>query len=83
MRPGDLGELVKMTTEVLMSRTEYSGSLAANIRSFHHSLELEKRTAKLEGECDDLRKRVAALEEKLTGAPPGEDCEERDVAEVA
>lgn len=72
----DLGDLLKMTTAILMSRTEYSGSLAANIKSFYRSLELEKRTAKLENECDDLRKRVAALEDALKLAIPQADPEE-------
>lgn len=78
-----LGDLLKMTTAILTSKTEYSGSLAANIRSFYHSLELEKRTAKLESECDelrkevvDLRKEVAAMREALKLAIPQADPEE-------
>jgi transcriptional regulator with XRE-family HTH domain len=72
----DLGDLLKMTTAILMSPTEYSGSLAANIKSFYRSLEMEKRTAKLEGECDELRKRVAALEDALKLVSPQAEPEE-------
>lgn len=69
-----LGDLMKMTTAILTSPTEYAGSLAANIRSFYRSLELEKRTAKLENECKDLRQRLAALEDKLKDPPTPEEC---------
>jgi transcriptional regulator with XRE-family HTH domain len=72
----DLGDLLTMTTAILTSTTEYSGSLAANIRSFYRSLELEKRTAKLESECGELRERVVALEEKLKLVTPQADPEE-------
>ena len=38
------------------------------------------RINKLEKECEDLKKRLAALEEKLLEKPPGGDCKERNVA---
>jgi len=51
-------QLMLMTTKILKSDTDYASSLAANIRSFYHALETERRLA-------DHEKRLAILEEKL------------------
>lgn len=40
--------LLSKTEEILKSGTEYSASLAANIRSFHHSVDLENRLNRIE-----------------------------------
>jgi len=40
--------LLSMTREILKSGTEYSVSLAANVRSFHNAIKTEKRLNKME-----------------------------------
>lgn len=47
--------LIKMTREILKSGTDYSASLAANIRSFHHAIKTETRLNKMEGELTVLK----------------------------
>ena len=37
-----------MTREILKSGTDYSASLAANVRSFHHAIKTENRLNKIE-----------------------------------
>jgi uncharacterized coiled-coil protein SlyX len=79
-----------MAARVLESRTSYALALFTNIQHFDRAIQAEARIAqlerkdqeqmdrinKLEGECDELRKRVAALEEKLKLALYQEDPEE-------
>ena len=55
----ELVELLKMTREILKSETNYAASLAANIKSFHRSVLMER-------EISDLKGRVGKIEEKLS-----------------
>lgn len=50
--------LISMTREVLNSDTDYSASLAANIRSFHHAITTTKR-------MNGMESRLATLEQHL------------------
>jgi transcriptional regulator with XRE-family HTH domain len=47
--------LISMTREILKSDTDYSASLAANIRSFHHAIRTAKR-------INGMESRLATLE---------------------
>lgn len=48
------GELLNKTREILQSETEYSNSLAANINSFHHAMENERRIDLIERKMELL-----------------------------
>jgi len=48
--------LLSMTRDVLKSDTDYSASLAANIRSFHHAIKTENRLNGLENEIQHIKK---------------------------
>ena len=48
--------LLSMTRDVLKSDTDYSASLAANIRSFHHAIKTESRLNGLENEIQHIKK---------------------------
>ena len=50
--------LLSMTIEILKSGTEYSASLAANIRSFHRAIKTEER----------LEERILKIEDNLKQA---------------
>ncbi len=52
----EIVDLLSRTVEILRSDTDYSASLSANIRSFHHAV-------KMEGEVSGLKSRVTALED--------------------
>ena len=58
-------DLLVMTREILVSETEYSNSLAANIKSFHSAIETKR-------ELSDHAKRLAALEEIFQDKAEGE-----------
>ena len=51
----EIVELLSRTKEILKSGTDYSASLSANIRSFHHAVKMEK-------EVSGLKSRMSALE---------------------
>lgn len=55
-------ELLKMTRMVLESGTEFSNSLASNIRSFFHSIQMEKRLS-------DVESRLSVFEDKTKKYP--------------
>lgn len=57
-------ELLKMAGVVLESGTEFSNSLAANIRSFFHSVQIEKRLSDVESE-------LFVVKEKIKRCPTG------------
>lgn len=57
-------EMLKMTRTVLESGTEFSDSLAANIRSFFHSVQMEKRLS-------DVESRLSFFEDKIKNCPTG------------
>lgn len=66
-------DLVKKTIEVLESETIYRHSLAWNINSFHQAIQTEKsneelklRLTQVEEENNNLEKRMALLEERLS-----------------
>lgn len=46
----EIAGLLSMTIEILKSNTEYSASLAANVRSFHRAIKTEKRVDRMENE---------------------------------
>lgn len=58
--------LVKMTREILKSGTDYSASLAANIRSFHHAIKTEKRLLTVESRLEVVEKRLKEIPEENT-----------------
>jgi len=55
------GDLLQMTREILSSKTDYAESLAANIRSFHKSVQLENQ---INGQSSKSDSRIKSLEEK-------------------
>lgn len=81
-----IAELMEMTRAVLKSDTDYSDSLATNVRSFFRALKTDKRLSDIEGRLDqvesikniadlkkeneDLKERLAALEKKMNAKIP-------------
>lgn len=68
----ETAELLSMTREILKSDTDYSASLAANVRSFHHAIKTENRLNKMESELTtmksmftDLARENAEVKDKL------------------
>ncbi len=53
-----IAELLIMTKEVLKSETQYADSLSANVKSFHYSVELEKRVNRMEEDVSTLKEKV-------------------------
>lgn len=53
-----VAELLLMARIVLISRTDYAHSLSANIRSFHHSVELEQRLVQVEAKISQIDARL-------------------------
>lgn len=51
-------EFLSMTREILTSETDYSNSLAVNIKSFHRAIETEKKLS-------DHEKRLSMVEKKV------------------
>lgn len=66
----EVAKLLVMTREILKSDTDYAASLAANIRSFHKSVEMVGEIQDLRGCVHNHEKRLAVVE-KLT--PGGSD----------
>lgn len=72
---GELDALLTMTAVVLRSGTEYADSLAANIRSFHKSVKMERRlTDRVEPKStvdrlEDMEKKIRELEGRLAERP--------------
>ena len=67
-------KLLKMTKDVLDSKTDYSNCLAANICSFFKLVSIDNnkessndRTKRLEEKCDNLMDEVARLKNRLDG----------------
>lgn len=56
--------LLSMTREILKSYTDYSASLAANIRSFHHAIRTEKRLLIVESRLEVVEKRLKEIPEE-------------------
>ena len=56
--------LLSMTREILKSDTDYSASLAANIRSFHRAIETEKRLQIMESRLGVVEKRLKEIPEE-------------------
>jgi transcriptional regulator with XRE-family HTH domain len=59
-----IAELMDMTRAVLKSDTDYSDSLAANVRSFFRALKSEKRLS-------DIERRLDQVEADRDKVPPG------------
>lgn len=57
-------DLLEMARGVLNSGTDYSHSLAANIRSFHNAVKTEKRVNKMEDEIAELKMQIRELQRK-------------------
>ncbi len=51
----EIFELLSRTMEILKSNTDYSASLSANIRSFHHAVKTENRLDTLEAEIKSVK----------------------------
>jgi transcriptional regulator with XRE-family HTH domain len=80
----DLSALIGMTAEILQSGTDYAESLAANIRSFHKSVEMERQLAaledrwsadtedrleKLERMCEEIKANLETRRDEALGQP--------------
>lgn len=63
----EAGQLLEMASKILISQTQYSASLAANIRSFYHAVELEERISKIENEVEVLRRKVETRDQDKPG----------------
>ena len=50
--------LLSMTRKILKSSTDYSASLAANVRSFYHAIKTEKQLGIIESRLEILEKRL-------------------------
>lgn len=50
----EIAGLLSMTREILKSDSDYSSSLAANVRSFHQAIKTEKRLQKMETRLSDI-----------------------------
>ncbi|SPD73766.1 hypothetical protein PITCH_A1940006 [uncultured Desulfobacterium sp.] len=61
----EVADLLRMTSEIVRSDTEYADSLKANIRSFYHSVELEKRLSKNESDISLIKDGLSAENERL------------------
>jgi len=61
----ELVELLSRTMEILKSETDYSVSLAANIRSFHHAVKMEREVSELKSEVINIKRTVGALKAQL------------------
>ncbi len=46
----EIADLLIMTKEVLESQTSFADSLAANVRSFHESVEMKKKLSRIEND---------------------------------
>ena len=51
----EIVDLLSRTVEILRSDTDYSASLSANIRSFHHAVKTENRLDTLEAEIKSVK----------------------------
>jgi len=60
-----VSDALTMTARVLESGTSYATALYLNIVHFDQAIQAEKRITKLEIECDELKERLSALEEKI------------------
>lgn len=58
---GEITTLLEMTREVLESPTDYSESLAANVRSFHNAIQTQKRLGRLEAKVAELQQTIEAI----------------------
>jgi transcriptional regulator with XRE-family HTH domain len=80
----ELAALIGMTAEILQSGTDYADSLAANIRSFHKSVEMERRLAawedrgsadtadrldKLERMCEEIKANLETPKDEASERP--------------
>lgn len=61
----NIQQLLNMTAEILVSETVYRPALAANIKAFRRSIDLEKSNVDLQTRIDTLEDRLAALEQRL------------------
>lgn len=70
-------DLIKMTQYILGSATEYADSLAANIKSFHKSVQNEKRIVDLESRIEALEKDAFSRHERRQNDLPFHDMDRR------
>ena len=60
----EITDLLTGALEVLKSKTDYSASLAANIRSFHHAIKTETRLNGMDNNMTEIKKIMGELAEK-------------------
>jgi len=68
----ETAELISMTREILKSDTDYSASLAANVRSFHHAITTAKRMNGMESRLADLEQHLRQSKKIRKEDPPAE-----------
>ena len=67
----EIAELLSRTMEILKSNTDYSASLSANIRSFHHAVKTENRLDTLEAEIKSVKNGIKKSNQIREEDPPG------------
>ncbi|WP_258539218.1 hypothetical protein [Dissulfurirhabdus thermomarina] len=60
-----MSEMLTMASRVLESQTEYRQALAANIRAFHHAVEMEEEMSELKREFEAMRAEIGELKELI------------------
>jgi len=60
-------QLLNMTARVLMSDTIYRPALAANIKAFNRSIDIENDNRELRSRLERIEEKMVALEERLGG----------------
>ena len=61
----NIQQLLNMTAKVLLSDTIYRPALAANIKAFSRSIDIELDNKEMRGKIDRLEERMAAMERRL------------------
>jgi hypothetical protein len=62
----NIQQLLNMTAEILVSDTVYRPALAANIKAFRRSLDLEKSNKDMQIQINTIENRIAELEQNLS-----------------
>lgn len=68
----EIASLLDMTRAVLKSDTDYSDSLAANVRSFFRALKSEKRISNIESELTTIKEKQARWEKAYSDKVPSD-----------
>jgi|GEM_PF-2686331 len=67
----NIQQLLNMTAKVLLSDTIYRPALAANIKAFNRSIEIEMDNRELRSRLERIEEKMVALEERLGGEKKG------------